>query len=129
MRKKVGERLHVEHQPTTKDPSPGRSTFGVARALDTIADVIPNVIYQGRSAPLKLSPEPSRTVAATIQERPAARSARPEARHLTLTSQALPSPQVRDVKEDKCHKRPDDNRPRKSGGSGAGPRRYIPWGC
>lgn len=140
------------------DPPLGGNTFAVARANVVLASTLPDLVYQKRDAPsLRLTAEPARLVDA-VRPRPLSRPPTPagpsladkrmsagngpragssEQKHVVektgpvadraAQEKPSPSPSVRDRPD--CRKRPSDNTPRKKGGSGSGPRRYIPWVC
>lgn len=97
--------------------SPGRTTIGVARALDDLARSLPDVIYSKAAKPTPY--------ARAVEREKLAREEQPNTpvhRKKTLLPEKDKLTLAQDTRDGRsCKKRPEDNR-----GSG-GSRSFVPW--
>lgn len=99
-----------------RDTRVARSTIRVSKALDTLSESLPSVIYQGRksSAPLSkpADAQPAKPVAKVAKAKP----------DLVLDRRQL---DMKPLDAARCKSRPKDSR--RSGSGGGKSRAFVPW--
>lgn len=100
-----------------RDTRVARSTIRVSKALDTLSESLPSVIYQGRKSSAPLS-KPADAQPA----KPAAKVAKASKPDPVQDRRQL---DMKPLDAARCKSRPKDSR--RSGSGGGKPRDFVPW--